>query len=48
VCILVAGEIYRSIGLKIRKNNFRVLSGRTYLSTVEKVWVTVLPATHKT
>lgn len=41
VCILVAGEIYRSIGHKIRKNNYQVLDGRTILSTYEKIIVTV-------
>lgn len=41
VCILVAGEIYRSIGRKIRKNNYQVLKGRTYLSTFGKIVVTL-------
>jgi phytoene synthase len=41
ICILVAGEIYRSIGHKIRKNNYQVLDGRTILSTYEKIIVTV-------
>ncbi len=37
--ILLAAEIYRSIGLKIIKNNYEVLSGRTYLSGFEKALV---------
>lgn len=40
VVILLAGEIYRHIGIKIRKNNCQVLSGRTYLSFTEKILVT--------
>lgn len=39
--ILLAGEIYRHIGVKIRKNNCQVLSGRTYLSLTEKIFVTI-------
>lgn len=37
--ILLAGEIYRHIGVKIRKNNFEVLQGRTVLSFPEKMVV---------
>lgn len=37
--IMLAGEIYRHIGVKIRKNNFNVLQGRTYLTINEKVFV---------
>lgn len=39
IAILLASNIYRAIGDKIRKNNYDVLSGRTYLSKIEKVWV---------
>lgn len=39
--ILLAGEIYRSIGVKIRKNDYQVLSGRISLSIIEKLIVTV-------
>jgi len=41
VCILVAGEVYRSIGHKIRKNNYEVLERRTYLNTFQKMIVTL-------
>ncbi len=41
LAILFASDIYRSIGTKIRKNNYEVLYGRTYLSTLEKVIVSV-------
>ncbi|MEO0337308.1 MAG: phytoene/squalene synthase family protein, partial [Pseudomonadota bacterium] len=34
--ILLAGEVYRHIGVKIRRNGYDVLSGRTYLSMTEK------------
>lgn len=37
--ILIAGEVYRHIGVKIRKNNYDVLSGRTYLNLLEKALV---------
>ena len=39
--ILFAGEMYRAIGTKLRKSDFAVLSGRTYLSKREKLWVCV-------
>ena len=41
IAILVASEVYRSIGSKIRRNNYNILSGRTYLSTGEKFIVTL-------
>lgn len=41
VVILLAGEIYRHIGVKIRKNQFRVLEGRTILSPAEKTFVAI-------
>jgi phytoene synthase len=37
--ILLAGEVYRHIGIKIRNNDYDVLTGRTYLSKPEKFWV---------
>ena len=37
--ILLAGELYRHIGLKIKKNNYEVLQGRTYLNVFEKTYV---------
>ncbi len=39
LCILIAGEIYRSIGIKIRRENYDVLKGRTILSRNEKFFV---------
>ncbi len=41
ICILVAGEVYRSIGRKIRQTDYEVLKGRTYLSLSEKIIVIV-------
>lgn len=41
IAILVAGEVYRSIGRKIRFNDCEVLQGRTMLSTREKLLVTI-------
>ncbi len=41
LAIILAGEIYRSIGLKIKRNRYNVLSGRTYLNVVEKIWVSI-------
>lgn len=41
VVILLAGEIYRHIGVKIRKNSHNVLAGRTYLNTGEKILVSL-------
>jgi len=38
--ILIASEVYRAIGLKIIKNNFNI-KNRTYLGTVEKLWVSL-------
>ncbi len=39
LCILIAGEVYRSIGRKIRQKNYEVLRGRVYLTRWEKVAV---------
>lgn len=39
--ILLAGEIYRSIGVKIRNNDYQVLRGRISLSLFEKFVVAV-------
>lgn len=39
--IFLAGELYRHIGMKIRRNNYDVSGGRIYLNLVEKVIVTV-------
>ena len=41
IAILIASEVYRSIGVKIRRNNFEVLKGRTYLSKKEKILVSL-------
>ena len=38
--ILIAGEAYRSIGHKMKKEGLQVLDGRTYLTFGEKVLVT--------
>jgi phytoene synthase len=38
--ILLAGEVYRHIGQKIRRDGYNVLDGRTYLSLGEKLVVT--------
>lgn len=39
--ILLAGELYRHIGIKIIKNNYEVLSERTYLNLFEKIVVAI-------
>lgn len=40
IAILVASEVYREIGNKIRKNKYEVLNGRTFLSLPEKIFCT--------
>ncbi|MFW1123110.1 hypothetical protein ACEV8Z_24055, partial [Vibrio parahaemolyticus] len=37
--IVLAGEVYRHIGVKIRKKDYDVLRGRIFLSLREKIWV---------
>lgn len=37
--ILLAGELYRHIGVKIIHQDYEVLNGRVYLSLSEKFWV---------
>lgn len=39
VCILIAGQVYRAIGQKVLRRDCDVLSGRVYLSKLEKTWV---------
>ena len=39
--IFLAGELYRHIGLKIRRNNYAVFGRRTYLNLGEKIVVTL-------
>lgn len=39
LCIVLAGEVYRHIGVKIRSKDYDVLHGRTYLSYFEKLVV---------
>ncbi len=39
LCIVLAGEVYRHIGEKIREKNYNVLRGRVYLTYFEKVRV---------
>lgn len=39
ICILLAGEVYRAIGEKIRHQGYDVLRGRTFLSLPQKMWV---------
>ncbi|MCB0415709.1 MAG: squalene/phytoene synthase family protein [Bdellovibrionales bacterium] len=39
LAILVAGEVYRHIGVKIKHQRFRFLKERTYLNTFEKILV---------
>ncbi len=39
--IFLAGELYRHIGIKIRKNNYDVSGGRIYLNLAEKMMVTL-------
>lgn len=39
ICVLLAGEIYRHIGVKIRRGGCDVLRGRTSLHFFEKLWV---------
>ncbi len=41
LCIVVAGEVYRHIGVKLRSKAFDVLRGRVSLSLFEKLWVAV-------
>lgn len=40
-CILIAGQVYRAIGHKIRAQGFDVHSGRVFLAKWEKIWVVV-------
>lgn len=40
-CILVAGEVYRAIGHKIRSQSYEVHSGRAYLTKIEKIFVVI-------
>ena len=37
--ILVAGEVYRHIGEKIRNNGYKISAKRVYLNKIEKIWV---------
>ena len=39
--ILVAGEVYRHIGKKIRNNQYEVRAKRVHLNKLEKIWVLV-------
>jgi phytoene synthase len=39
--IFLAGELYRHIGIKIRRKNYDISGGRIYLNVVEKIMVTV-------
>ena len=39
--ILVAGEVYRHIGEKIRNNQYEMSVERVYLSKLEKIWVLI-------
>lgn len=39
IVILLAGELYRHIGVKIRKNHYDISGGRTYLKLWEKIFV---------
>lgn len=39
IVVLLASDMYRAIGTKIRKKNYSVLSGRIYLTHFEKVMV---------
>lgn len=41
LAILLASEIYRAIGLKLRAKNFEALKGRVYLSRTEKILVSL-------
>ena len=41
LCVLLAGEIYRGIGTKIRKNDFEVFFERSFLTFSEKIFVTL-------
>lgn len=38
-CILIAGEVYRAIGAKIRRSDYEVHARRVYLTKMEKVVV---------
>ena len=40
LAILVAAKVYQAIGKKIRRNDYNVLAGRTFLGSGEKLWVT--------
>ena len=37
--ILLAGEVYRHIGEKIRNNRYEICAQRVYLNKAEKIWV---------
>ena len=39
--ILVAGEVYRHIGKKIRSNQYEMRVKRVYLNRLEKIWVLI-------
>jgi phytoene synthase len=41
VVILLAGELYRHIGIKIRKNHYDISGGRMYLNFWEKILVSI-------
>ena len=41
IVILLAGELYRHIGVKIRKSNYEVLEGRIRLSLLEKIFLSI-------
>jgi phytoene synthase len=40
IVILLAGEVYRNIGHKMKKDGLQILNGRTYLTFGEKLLVT--------
>ncbi|MBC7427251.1 MAG: phytoene/squalene synthase family protein [Bacteriovorax sp.] len=41
IVILLAGELYRHIGIKIRRNHYDITGGRTYLKLWEKILVSI-------
>lgn len=46
LAILIAGEVYRHIGEKIRSNDYETLQGRTVLTLFEKIKVAVFSIRH--
>ena len=40
--IFISAQVYKGIGNKIKKNNYRYDLQRTYLNNYEKLWITII------